>query len=98
MRVDCPESCVNRRGLVSGRSLQGYLADKKQRPLRTLQWDFAEGPMVALGEGAASFERGTLVNRTYTANKAAGTTTLRDEPQTHDESLIWTGVLYPGGS
>ena len=30
-------------------SLQGYLAHKKQRPPRTLQQDYAEGPALVLG-------------------------------------------------
>ena len=32
--------------------LQGYLAHKKQRPPRTLQSDYAQGPMVVPGKGA----------------------------------------------
>jgi hypothetical protein len=31
--------------------LQGYLAHTKQRPPRTLQWDYAWGPMMTLGGG-----------------------------------------------
>jgi len=41
--------------------IQGNLAHKKQPPPRTLQWDFAQGPMEVLEEGAVSFERGTPV-------------------------------------
>jgi hypothetical protein len=37
--------------------LQGYLAHKKPRPPRTLQWDYAYGPR----GGAFSHERGTPV-------------------------------------
>jgi len=40
-------------------ALEGYLAHEKPRPLRTLQWDYAQGPMVALRGGAVSYERGT---------------------------------------
>ena len=48
--------------------LQGYLAHKKLRLPRTLPYDFAQGPMVALGEGAVSYERGTSVScKTVTA-------------------------------
>ena len=41
--------------------IQGYLAHKKQPPLRTLQQDYAQGPMVVLGGVAVSYERGTPV-------------------------------------
>ena len=30
--------------------LQGYLAHKKQLPRKTLQWDYAQGPMVVEGQ------------------------------------------------
>ena len=43
--------------------LQGYLAHKKQRPPRTLQKDVAWDPMVVLGWGAVSYERGTPAAR-----------------------------------
>ena len=39
--------------------VQGYLSHKKQRPSSALQWDYAYGPMVVLGEGAVSYEQGT---------------------------------------
>jgi len=39
--------------------MQGYLAHKKQRPSRTLQQEYAVGPMVVLWGGAVSYERGT---------------------------------------
>ena len=42
-------------------SVQGYLAHKKRPPPRTLQHDYTQGPMVALGEVAVSYERGTPV-------------------------------------
>ena len=38
------------RGIV-----QGYLAHTKQRPPRTLQWDYAQGPMEALWGGGGCF-------------------------------------------
>ena len=41
--------------------LQGYLANKKHPPPRTLQWDFTKGHVVVLGRGAISYERGTPV-------------------------------------
>jgi len=41
--------------------LQGYLAHKKQRPPRTLQWDYAYGPMAVLVGENVSYERGTPV-------------------------------------
>ena len=41
--------------------IQGYLADQKQRPPRTLQYDYAQGPTEALWGGAVSYERGTPV-------------------------------------
>ena len=44
----------------SPRSLQGYLTHKKQRSLRTLQWYSEKGPLVVLGDGAVSYERGSL--------------------------------------
>ena len=44
-----------------GCRVQGHLAHKKQRPPRTLQYDYAECPMEALGERAVSYERGTPV-------------------------------------
>ena len=31
--------------------VQGYLAHKKLRPPRTLQWDYTQGPVVVLGGG-----------------------------------------------
>ena len=42
--------------------VQGHLTHKKQRPPRTLQQDYAQGPMVALGGWAVSYERGTPVH------------------------------------
>jgi hypothetical protein len=44
-------------------SYRGYLAHRKQRPPRTLQKDCAKGPMVILGGGVVSYERGTPVGR-----------------------------------
>jgi hypothetical protein len=41
--------------------LQEYLAHKKQPPPSTLQWDYAQDPLVVLGGGAVSYERGTPV-------------------------------------
>ena len=46
------------------RRLQGYLARKKLPPPRTLQYEYAQGPMAALTGGAVSHERGTPVNAT----------------------------------
>ena len=43
------------------RPLQGFLAHKKLPPPRTLQYGYAYGPMVVLGGGAVSYERGTPV-------------------------------------
>ena len=43
------------------RALQGYLAHKKQPPRRTLHSHHVWGPMVALGKGGVSCERGTSV-------------------------------------
>ena len=42
-------------------ALQGYLAHKKQRPPGTLQQDYAQDPMVVIGGGAVSYERGARV-------------------------------------
>ena len=39
--------------------LQGYLAHKKTHHPRTLQWDYAESPTVALGTAAISYGRET---------------------------------------
>ena len=44
--------------------IQGYLAHKKQRPPRTLQQEYAQGPMVVLRGGAVSYQRGTPVTIT----------------------------------
>jgi len=33
--------------------IQGYLAHKKQRPPRTLPYEYTQGPMVVLGGGGA---------------------------------------------
>ena len=41
--------------------LQGYLAHKEHHPPRTLQSDYVEGHMVALGKVGISYERGTPV-------------------------------------
>ena len=49
--------------LLAG-EVQGYLAHKKPRPLRTLQKDYAQGPMEVLRGGAVSYERGTPVCET----------------------------------
>ena len=38
---------------------QEYLSHKKQRPPWTLQQECAQGPMVVLGKGSISHERGT---------------------------------------
>ena len=46
-----------------GREIQGNLARKKQRPPRTLQYDYAWGPMVIVGRWAVSYSRGTPVER-----------------------------------
>ena len=48
--------------LVHELSVRGYLAHKKQRRPRNLQWDCASGHMVALGGWAFSKERGTPVS------------------------------------
>ena len=45
----------------TGTDVQGYLAHKKERPPGTLQWEYAEGPMVVIGGGAVSYEWGTPV-------------------------------------
>ena len=45
--------------LATASTLQGYLAHNKRRAPRTLQYPCAYGPMVALGVGAVSYERGT---------------------------------------
>jgi len=37
--------------------VQGYLAHKKQRPPRTVQQEYAQGPMVVLWGGAVYYER-----------------------------------------
>ena len=41
--------------------VQGCLAHKKQRSPRTLQQDYAYGPMVVLKGGAVSYERSSQV-------------------------------------
>ena len=41
--------------------LQRYLAHTKTYPPKTLQWQYAQGPMVALEGEAVSYERGTPV-------------------------------------
>jgi hypothetical protein len=46
---------------LSSPVLQGYLAHKKPHPPMTLQQAYAEGPVVAWGGGAISYERGTPV-------------------------------------
>jgi len=38
--------------------VQGSLAHKKQPLPRTLHYDYTQGPMVVLGVGAVSYERG----------------------------------------
>ena len=45
----------------SFRAVRGYLAHKKQRPRRALQYDSAYGPMVVLGDRAVFYKRGTPV-------------------------------------
>ena len=42
--------------------LQGYLAHMKLPPPRTLLKDYAYGPVVVLGGGGGSYERGTPVS------------------------------------
>ena len=51
--------------------MQGYLAHKKQRPARTLQKENAQGPMVVVGGGVVSYERGTPVTPNH-AMRSAG--------------------------
>ena len=46
---------------ISSVRLQGYLAHLKTPPPRTLQKDYAWGPVVALGGGAVPSERGVSV-------------------------------------
>ena len=41
--------------------VEGYLVHKKHSPLRTQQWDHTLGPVVVLGGGVVSYERGTPV-------------------------------------
>ena len=54
--------------MATGRlQTQGYLAHKKPRAPRTLQSDYAQGPMVILGEGVFFCERSTPVHGTYAA-------------------------------
>ena len=48
--------------------LHGYLAHKEQRPPRTLQQDYAQGPTVVLWGLTISYERGTPVG-TSTSRK-----------------------------
>ena len=43
--------------------VQEFLAHKKQRPPRTLQWEFAWDPMAALRRGGVSYEPGTPVTQ-----------------------------------
>ena len=52
-----------RRGIQRARRrlLQGYLAHKKQRPPKTLQQDYDQGPMEALWGGGVFYERGTHI-------------------------------------
>ena len=45
--------------------IQEYIAHKKQRPLRTLQEDYAQGPTVVLGGRAVSYERGAPVGKSF---------------------------------
>jgi len=40
-------------------AVQGFLADKKPHHPRTLQTEYAQGPMMVLCRGAISYERGT---------------------------------------
>ena len=42
--------------------IQGYLADKKPLPPRTIQYGSAYGPVLVLGGGAFHYERGTSVD------------------------------------
>ena len=44
-------------------ALQGYLAHKQQRQPSTLQYDYIYVPVVVLGGGAVSYERGYPVLR-----------------------------------
>jgi hypothetical protein len=43
---------------------QGYVADQKQHPPRTLQYDYAESPFVVPRGGVVSYERGNPVGWT----------------------------------
>jgi hypothetical protein len=56
--------------------LQGYLAHKKPPPPRTLQQAYAYGPVVVLGGGLVSYERGTPAVVTKLSGPPA--TSLRD--------------------
>ena len=53
------EANIVRRNDVGG--IQGYLAQEKYPPPRTLQQDFTQGPMVVITGGAVSREQGTPV-------------------------------------
>ena len=47
---------------MHGAGVQGYLAHKKQRPPRSLQQDYAQGPMVVSGGGVQSdYTHGPMV-------------------------------------
>ena len=50
--------------LQRGAGTQGYLAHKKLHTPRTVQQDYAWGPMAALGGRAVSYQRGTPVRET----------------------------------
>ena len=60
------------------RGVQGYRAHKKDPPPRSLQQDCTLGPMVALGGGAVSYERGTPVLRVALSSDSRGSCLASD--------------------
>ena len=80
--------------------MPGYLAHKKQRPPRTLQKDYAQGPMEALGRGAVSYERCTpvrLVKGLGFRNSVYGLGLSNPKPQTVGHTRGNARELHHGG-
>ena len=74
--------------------LQGYLAHKKLPPRRTLQQDYTWGPMVVLGEGKVSYERGIPVQGHLAHKKPHSSLGPPYGPTHRPIAGSWEGVFF----
>ena len=90
------------RRVAGGLSLQGYLAHHQLPPLRTLRYDYAEGPMVVLG-GALFLMSEVSLYKTIEKNEWSNGSLLEGGRMQYDRSILFllvnvvSLVLYGSG-